>query len=369
MKIRFVVITTLIFLSLLTAAENFIFRMNSKRALHRCIKLIDGNVLVTGGVRTLWPFPWPLSSAELFITQEKRFVRLPSMNTYHTEHTLTLLPNGNVIVAGGNRGRTIEFYNVQKNRFYSLRPPLTSRAGHTAHLIGEKLFLIGGYQVELTQSNISPQGLVPLNNYEIYNLSTQTSQLIEYPQLFSHLMMHRSLQLPNGNILIIGGIGNRRNVLELDTTTLIFTLRGTLQVPREDHAALFLDDTHILISGGTDATSKTTNSIEIFNLEENISTLLSASLHEPREDHHMILLPHQNVAFIGGEINKEPDVILKSLEVLDLKTQEMKFYQNAFPRGISDHDATLLNTGEILVTGGETIRGSMSSQAELLSIF
>ena len=44
------------------------------------------------------------------------------------------------------------------------------------------------------------------------------------------------------------------------------------------------------------------------------------------------------------------------------------FYKNAFQQGISDHEATLLETNDILVTGGEKKGGDVSSFAHLFNL-
>ena len=281
------------------------------------------------------------------------------MNTYHTEHALVPLADGNILIIGGNQQKTLEIFDIKNKNFTALPPPHIARAGHTAHVVGNKLFLVGGYQVKISE-------LVPVKHCEVYDLTSHTSQLIEYPSLFSRLMMHRSLLVPNGNILIIGGMGNRNNVIEWNTQTLEFSLRGTLKIPREDQAVLMLNDTQILMSGGTNHEYKTENTLEIFDLNTNESKLLDIKLHEPREDHHMIKLHDGRIILIGGEIHGEPDHILSSIEVVDLNKNEVLFFPHTLKGGLSDHEATSLDDGQILVTGGESSQGRIQSQALII---
>src|SRR3989338_917432 len=365
---RFCLVLTTIFSINTGLASHTSHTMNQKRVLHRSIKLIDGNVLVTGGVSMLSPFPWPHSSAEIFDVRTQKFIPLPSMNTYHAEHALVQLDDGNVLVINGNQQKTLEIFDVKTRKFHALPPPQIPRAGHTAHVVGNKLFMIGGYQVKLFNNEAKPQELIPVKHCEVYDLTSHTSQLIEYPSLFSRLTMHRSLLLPGGNILIIGGIGNRNNIIEWNTPTLEFSLRGTLKIPREDEAVLFLDETHILISGGTNHEYKTENTLEIFDLNTNESTLLDLKLHEPREAHHMIKLHTGRIILIGGEIHGEPDKILSSVEIVDLNTNKVSFFPELLKGGLSDHEATLLDDGNILVTGGESAQGVIRSQALIIDI-
>src|SRR3989338_245914 len=114
-----VLILTIFSLNSVSALSGPIY-MNQKRALHRSIKLADGNVLVTGGVSSLWPIPWPHSSAEIFDSKKQKFIQLQSMNTYHTEHALVPLADGNILIIGGNQQKTLEIFDIKNKNFTAL---------------------------------------------------------------------------------------------------------------------------------------------------------------------------------------------------------------------------------------------------------
>lgn len=356
--------------------------MQQKRVLHRATLLNDGNVLITGGVSSLKPIPWPLSDAELFLAREKRFVSLSSMNAFHAEHTATLLNDGHVVIAGGNLNPTLEIFYSTRGAFYSLRAPLSARAGHTAHVLNDdKLFLIGGYTVsihffEMDAMDIAPKApqkfgydLVALKHCEVYDLKTQTSRLIPFPPWIPQLTSHRSVLLPNGHILIVGGIGGIEKVIEFNPETETFSLRGTLAVPREDHEMVFLDDHRLFIAGGTDQAGKTVASMEIFDLLTHRSELLPFTLHEAREDHSLVPLREGFFMVVGGERNGNPDTLLKSAEIINLNQDEVIFMKDLFTEGRSDHQTTVLNNGSLLITGGEAQNGTILSSAPLLEGF
>ncbi|MGO9057515.1 MAG: Kelch repeat-containing protein [Candidatus Binataceae bacterium] len=79
--------------------------MNSVRAEYVATILSNGQVLVTGGVKTAhWPGPSVVATAEVYDPRLGLFSRLPDMTTPRAGHTATLLPDGEVLIAGGLRG-------------------------------------------------------------------------------------------------------------------------------------------------------------------------------------------------------------------------------------------------------------------------
>ena len=78
--------------------------MTSARFRYDATLLSDGQVLVTGGVKNIrWPLP-VVATAELYDPDRGAFVALPDMTTPRIGHTATLLPDGEVLIAGGFRG-------------------------------------------------------------------------------------------------------------------------------------------------------------------------------------------------------------------------------------------------------------------------
>jgi len=83
--------------------------MTLDRAQPTATLLLDGKVLVAGGAHCL-QFECPISqTAELYDPHTSTFTQTGDMTSPHAGHTATLLPNRNVLVAGGDSGESAVF--------------------------------------------------------------------------------------------------------------------------------------------------------------------------------------------------------------------------------------------------------------------
>ena len=76
--------------------------MSTVRESHTATLLPNGQVLVAGGFGGI-----PLTSAELYDPTTGTWTTTGSMDVAHFNHTATSLRNGFVLVAGGNNGETV----------------------------------------------------------------------------------------------------------------------------------------------------------------------------------------------------------------------------------------------------------------------
>src|SRR5205814_6138704 len=124
-----------------------------------------------------------------------------------------------------------------------------------------------------------------------------------------------------------------------------------LAVPRTAHAATELSDGRILITGGRDAAGTILAAAEIFDPATQKSTAV-ASLGTPRVAHTATVLKDGRVLVAGGSDANGP---LASAEILDPASPITGFrpLTNAMGAARSGHTATLLNSGKVLIAGGD----------------
>jgi hypothetical protein len=122
-----------------------------------------------------------------------------SLNTAREQHTATLLPNGMVLVAGGqgssgNLLTSAELYNPANGTWTATGSLNTARWGHTATLLPNGMVLVaGGYGSSSTY----------LTSAELYNPANDTWTTTG--SLNTGRYYHTATLLPNGTVLVAGG--------------------------------------------------------------------------------------------------------------------------------------------------------------------
>jgi hypothetical protein len=104
------------------------------------VLLKDGRVLVTGGTDD----PGSTSFADIYDSSSGVFSATGRMMYDRSTHTATLLPDGTVLVAGGDRFGTAELYEPLKGAFSATGTMTAPREAATATLLRDGTVLIAG---------------------------------------------------------------------------------------------------------------------------------------------------------------------------------------------------------------------------------
>ncbi len=119
--------------------------LNTARAEHTSTLLINGQVLIAGGLVS--SSSGPTTSAELYNPTTQTFIVTGNMNSARELQTATLLNSGLVLLAGGTfkSPETEELYNPATGAFATTGSSLsTAIAAHTATLLNNGMVLLAG---------------------------------------------------------------------------------------------------------------------------------------------------------------------------------------------------------------------------------
>jgi hypothetical protein len=282
--------------------------MQVARTNHRATLLNDGTVLITGGISATSPSTVYESSAEIYSPTNGTFTLVaPPMSTMgvaRAAHTATLLPSGNVLIAGGQNSsgnlKETELYQPG-NGFLVNDGLLTSpRTNATATLVS-----VGGAPMVLIAGGYGATDTAPgLNTAELYDPSVGSFTLTAGTMTAGHVG-HTATLLNNSTVLIVGGEasgGGGSAIAEIfSPSSQTFTATtGPLNVGRSFHSAALLSNGKVLFSGGwTNFGNASTNQAEIY--DPTASTFSDQGLLAySRSLAGIALLPSGQVLIVGG---------------------------------------------------------------------
>ncbi|PYS29126.1 MAG: hypothetical protein DMF75_17780, partial [Acidobacteria bacterium] len=178
-----------------------------------------------------------------------------NLNAPRSRQTATLLPNGKVLVAGGDYASnysgdlTAELYDPANGSWSSTgsaasdfgtgrEPP--GSFGSTATLLPSGKVLVAG----------GTEGDSPFNSAELYDPATGTWSITG--RLTTERQNHTATLLPNGKVLVVGGfnydLDDSLNSAELyDPNTGTWSRTGSLNTGRVYHTATLLPNGKVLV--------------------------------------------------------------------------------------------------------------------------
>ena len=319
--------------------------------------------------------------------------------------TVTLLGNGNILVAGGllpgaTTGTNLaELYNPKTNTWKPTSKTMNvKRVGHTATLLGDgfTVLVVGGDApgapgtAELYDSNRDTW--TPLAK------STSTNQ---FSPAYSHIY-HTATLLPTGQVLIVGGFNSvdatsancgttscaSVELYEPSTNTWDSAIAATPTLTvsatmvtgaRFHHTATLLPNGTVLIAGGTNGSGAISDA-EIFTFTpaagttpaDGVWTSAGAgtatattcpSLCTASYSHTATLLSDGTVLIVGGS---GAGGALSRVELFNPAIATLSFSTQSYTLSTAryNHIATSLADGTVLIAGGDNATGTLAS-AEL----
>ncbi len=135
---------------------------------------------------------------------------------------------------------------------------------------------------------------------------------------------HTATMLPDGTVLVVGGVGSNGQVFSspelFDPSTQIFSaLTSTGLTPRARHTATLLTDGHVLIAGGIGSNDETLASAELWDSLDSSPAVQLPPLTHARRGHTATLIDDGNVHLQGGLDNNGN--ALQDSELFESSTQ------------------------------------------------
>lgn len=276
-----------------------------------------------------------------------------SMGAVRTSHTATLLPGGQVLVAGGYTSgsqstATCEMYDLATGTWRSTGTMTTARRRHAALLLQTgRVLVVGG----------ADSGA----DCEVYDPLTGT-----WAAVGDMITLRRNpvlVPLTDGRVLaaggyVLAGYASTATCEIYNPSTGLWSTTGDMTQPRTQHTATLLPDGRVFVAGGQTEFEAGTNlnSCEIFDPSAGTGTWTATafSMAEARQSHTATLLDNGRVLLAGGL-----HIFDRSSEIFDPATGAF-----ATTAGLSTrHDgavSALLSDGRVLLTAGTN---SMASEA------
>ena len=336
------------------------------RQNHTATLMPNGQVLVAGGETA--SSLGNVGPTELYDPRSGAWLTgplLPDLSHMRSSHTATLLSNGDVLIAGGRNTASNALSSADLvlstiptcSEFTSICPTGSMAVGrwdHTATLLNDNRVLVVG-GIDMKFDF--------LKNAEIYDPTTGNWTSGGIPQ--AARVFHTATLLPNGQVLVAGGEGTGTYLASAelyDPAHNQWTSTGSMSGSRFGHTALLLSDGTVLVAGGHNGTDLL-QTAEIYHPDSETWSQ-TGSLNTKRMSHLMV------------SVNDRPLVVggINGGSCSTPQFRSAEFYDPA--RGIwtptgtlttsrEDSTATVLLNGQVLVAGGSRTCATILNSAEL----
>jgi len=279
--------------------------------------LLNGRVLIVGGAGSAAN----QQRAQIYNPVTATFSWTTGQPTYiHSWPSATLLADGTVLIAGGEdvmagpkSTNLAEIYNPATDSFTGTTGTLNvDRVQPRATLLPNGKVLIAGGDKTTT-----PGYAEALASTELYDPASQSFSL--GPDMLVARTHPLATLLPNGEVLIGGDLYSAAADL-YDPATSTITATGSMTIPRDSATATLLPSGQVLVAGG--ATNGTAGSVDVSSAElydpSTGAFRLTASMSAARQEHSATLLPDGRVLVAGGWCFSTPGVTGADLSSAEL---------------------------------------------------
>ncbi|HEX6501796.1 MAG TPA: kelch repeat-containing protein [Terriglobales bacterium] len=338
--------------------------MRSARDGQSATLLPSGKVLVAGGTNN----GAALTSAELYSPIAGTWASTGSMHVARTLARSVLLANGSVLVLGGcvndclsATTNSAEIYNPATGSFTVTGSMLQARAEFAITLLANGQVLVAGGCTAYDANGC----IGTTTKAEIYTPSTGTWKATGALRAARHAMT--ATLLASGKVLVAGGATGASDALissELyDPTTRIWTLGARMVQARSDYASIMLPGGKVLFMGGENINGVSIRNAELYNPFSGTFTA-TGSMVASREEHTAVLLANGSVLASGGNrLTLTTSTPLASAETYNPATGTWTT-TGSMSNARSGHTSTVLTNGFVLNTGGSNALNELNS-AEL----
>jgi N-acetylneuraminic acid mutarotase len=344
--------------------------MQIGRDSHTATLLPNGTVLLAGGYNGGYQIGI-LSDAELYDPTIDSWKTTGALNAAREQHTATLLPNGQVLVAGGDGDgylSSVEVYDPAAGTWSTNNPLNTARNGHTATLLANGKVLVAGGKYLITSPIV---GYLITASVEVYdpgiNPATGTNTLIG--MMITRRADHQAILLPNGKVLVAGGMNDIspfQSAELFSPSNGAWAATGSMTQDRGWGFTLTLLPNGMALATGGYAYSSGIYDSELYNPTNGTWTGIFPTVYVGNILQTATLLLNGKVLVAGG-VSQGASYNLPSAHLFNPGTRTWTV-TGAMQTPRYGHAATLLLNGKVLVEGGIPISsstGAATNSAEL----
>ncbi|MEJ8547832.1 Kelch repeat-containing protein [Brevibacillus borstelensis] len=267
------------------------------------------------------------------------------MNEPSSGGAAAVLPNGEILVAGGSIKKTVEMYDPSREKWTQLEDMGVPRYGPAAAVLPDgKVLVVGG----------DPEGRGSfLKSTEVYNPESDswTAGIPMGTERFKPV----AVTLEDGRILVAGGFsgkGVQKSAEIFDPETEEWSSAANMNTGREGAGAVLLSTGEVLVMGGIGPADQQLTSAELYDPASDSWTYAS-DMNVKRYKPSAVALVNGKVLVVGG-------ISERSAEMYDPRTDTWEYTVPLSDMRLEGVAAPLPD-GRVLVAGGFDRSGELAT--------